>query len=238
MTSTVQQLMIGYHQALASQELLNASVEYAQAAYQSALAKQTLGMATAADVQNAELALLSAKGQQNSISDTLTTLRQNLCVMTGWAYTANPEIGAVPAPDLARIDTMNPDVDITMAISYNPTIIEQRAVSGKGEANHNKKFRSLDETEAKIKTQLEVLYQAVIQAKITYDGALSSCQNAQIIYDSSNRMYEQGMVSRLDYLQMRMGYLQQKMVYDQAVLGLTQAMENYEWALYGVITLD
>lgn len=238
MTSTVQQLVIGYHQALASKPLLDAAVEYAEAACGSALASQSLGLATATDVQRAQAGVLSAKNQQQSLNDTITTLRQNLCVMTGWAYDAQPEIGAVPAPDLARIETMDPDVDITMAISYNPTIIQQRAVSGKGEANHNMKFRSLDETEAKIKNQLQVLYQAVLQAKVTYDGALNSYENSRLTMDSSQRMYDLGMISRTDHLQMQMGYLQQKMVYDQAVLSLKQAMENYEWALYGVITLD
>ncbi len=238
MTSTVQQLMIGYHQALASKELVDAAVEYAEAAQGSALASQSLGLATEADVQKAQAGVLSAKNQQQSLNDTITTLRQNLCVMTGWAYNAQPEIGAVPAPDLSRIETMNPEVDIAKAISYNPTIMEQRAVSGKGEANYNMKFRSLDETEAKIKNQLQVLYQAVLQAKTAYDGALNSLENSQLTMDSSQRMYDLGMVSRIDYLQMRMGYLQQKMAYDQAVLSLKQAMENYEWALYGVITLE
>jgi len=238
MTSTVQQLVIGYHQALASKPLVDAAAEYAEAAQQSARASQSLGLATMTDVQRAEAGVVSARNQQQSLDDTITTLRQNLCVMTGWSYNAQPEIGAVPAPDLTRIETMNPEVDITQAIGYNGTIISQRAMSGKGEVNHSIKFRSLDETEAKIKNQLQVLYQAVLAAKATYDGAKSSLENSQLTMDSSQRMYDLGMISRMEYLQMRMGYLQQKMVYDQAQLSLTQAIANYDWALYGVITLD
>lgn len=238
MTSTVQQLMIGYHQALASKPLVDAAVEYAEAAIGSATASHSLGLATAADVQKAQAGVLSAKNQQQSLEDTITTLRQNLCVMTGWSCDAQPEIGPVPDPDLGRIETMNPQTDITKAISYNPTIMEQRAVSGKGDASRNMKFRSLDETEAKIQNQLQVLYQAVLQAKTAYDGAVNSLESSRLTMDSSQRMYDLGMLSRIDYLQMRIGFLQQKMTYDQAALGLKQAMEQYEWALYGVITLD
>ena len=133
---------------------------------------------------------------------------------------------------------MDPEADLAKAVSYNPTIIEQRGLSGKGEVNHHVKFRSLDETEAKIQNQLRVLYQSVLQAKAAYDGAQNSLEQSQLTMDSSQRMYDLGMISRTEYLQMKLGYHQQKMTYDQAALSLTQAIENYEWALYGVITLD
>lgn len=238
MTSAIQQMVIGYHTASSSKELLDGLVEMYDAVYQSTVTQQGLGMATAADVQSAQAALVSAQNSQKSVDDALVSLKQNLCYMTGWAYDAQPEIGQVPAPDLNRIDAMNPEVDVQTAISYNPTIIEQRSLSGNGDVNRNYKFRALEETEAKIKTQVEVLYQAVIQAKTAYDAACSTMQNAQITMDSADRMYSLGMVGRLEYLQMKVGYLQQKMTYDSAVLSLTQAMETYDWALHGVITLD
>ena len=50
--------------------------------------------------------------------------------------------------------------------------------------------------------------------------------------------YQMGMLGRLEYLQAKLGYLQQKMTYDMAVLNLKQAIENYDWALYGVVALD
>ena len=47
-----------------------------------------------------------------------------------------------------------------------------------------------------------------------------------------------GMLGNLQYLQLKMTYLQQKQAYDTAVLSLNQAINDYNWALYGVVTLD
>ena len=47
-----------------------------------------------------------------------------------------------------------------------------------------------------------------------------------------------GMLGNLQYLQLKMVYLQQKQAYDSAVLSLKQAINDYNWALYGVVTLD
>ena len=83
MTSAIEGLVITYHQTLASKELVDTSVALAQAAYDSAVAQQGIGMATEADVQSALKSLTSAQNGQKSLNDGLTTLKRNICVMTG-----------------------------------------------------------------------------------------------------------------------------------------------------------
>ena len=46
------------------------------------------------------------------------------------------------------------------------------------------------------------------------------------------------MLGRLEYLQTKVAYLQAKMTYDMAVLTLKQSIENYNWAVQGVVELD
>lgn len=236
--SAVQKIMIGYYQALASKELVDTAVELSEAAYQSKISQKNLGMATDTDVQSAEKEMLSAKSQQQSLEKGLNSAYQNLCIMTGWSYDASPEIGQIPAPDMAAIDAMNPEQDITKAISYNPDIIELRGTSGKGDVNRSQKFRSLDEVEAKLKTKLDALYQTVLSSKTAYEAAANAYEGAKLTMNGNDLKYQMGMLGRLEYLQAKTGYLQSKMTYDMAALTLKQAMEDYYWALYGVVTLE
>lgn len=238
LTNGVQQLMIGYHQAAASQELCNVGVELAQAALEAVQTQQTVGMATDGDVQSARKALLSAQSQQQTLNDTLNMLRQQLCIMTGWSYTDAPEIGEIPSPDVTRIDAMNPSADITMAFGSNYDVIALRATSGKGDVNRNRKFRSLDELEAKLKTKLEALYQTVLQSRAAYDAANTALESARLTMEGNERKYQMGMLGRLEYLQAKTAYLQQKMAADNAALALTQAMEAYDWAVKGIVDLE
>ncbi len=238
MTSVIEGLVITYNQTLASKELVDTSVALAQAAYDSTVAQQSIGMATEADVQSALKSLTSAQNGQKSLEDGLKTLKRNICVQTGWDYNADMEIGAVPAPDLASISAMNPDEDTKKAISYNPTIRSLRASNGHGDVNRGIKERSLEDTENKISTKVHDLYTAVLQSKITYDGAASAYESARLTMEGNERKYAMGMLGNLQYLQLKMTYLQQKQAYDTAVLSLNQAINDYNWALYGVVTLD
>lgn len=234
LTSGIQMAVIGYYQAQASKEMLDTMVELSQAAYDSSVTQQSLGMATATDVQTAEKNLQTARGQLKSLEDKMTNVRQQICNMTGWAYNADMEMGEVPEPDLTRIDAMNPENDLFRAIGNNFTLIEQRSMSGKGDANRNAKFRLMDETEAKVKIELETLYQSILEGRAAYEAAKTAFESAQITMNGNDLKYQMGMLGRLEYLQARMAYLQQKAALKTAALSLTQDMENYDWAVAGM----
>ena len=234
----VQQLMTGYCQARASKELTDTSVELAQAAYDTALVQRQTGMATDGDVQTAQKNLLTAQKQQKALDDSMTTMRQNLAYLTGRSYDAPLEIGALPSPDVSRIDAMNPEADFSTALSYNYTYIGQRSTSGKGTANHDVKFRTMEETEEKLKIRLDALYQAVLQSRAAYEAAGSAYESAAIEMNANEQRYAMGMLSRLGYLQARAAFLQQKAAYETAAAGLQQAMDTYDWALQGIVDLD
>ena len=234
----VQQLMTGYCQARGSKELTDTSVELAQAAYDTALVQRQTGMATDGDVQTAQKNLLTAQKQQKALDDSMTTMRQNLAYLTGRSYDAPLEIGALPSPDVSRIDAMNPEADFSTALSYNYTYIGQRSTSGKGTANHDVKFRTMEETEEKLKIRLDALYQAVLQSRAAYEAAGSAYESAAIEMNANEQRYAMGMLSRLGYLQARAAFLQQKAAYETAAAGLQQAMDTYDWALQGIVDLD
>ncbi len=232
--SGLQQMMIGYYQAMASREILDTAVALSQAAYESSITQQSLGMATATDVQAAEKALQSARGQLKTLDDTMTNLRQQMCVMTGWSYDADMQLGDVPAPDFAKVQAMDLERDLERAIGNNYTLIEQRGISGKGDANRTAKFRIMDDTEAQVKIQLESAYQGILESRTTYEAANVAFQSAQITMNGNDLKYQMGMLGNLEYLQLKMAYLQQKAAARTAALSLTQAIENYGWIVQGL----
>ena len=87
---------------------------------------------------------------------------------------------------------------------------------------------------AKIKIQLESLYQAVLQNKAAYEASRLALESAQLTMNGNNLKYQQGMLGKLEYLQLKVAYLQQKAAADAASISLVQAMENYCWAVEGL----
>ncbi len=235
LTAAVQQMFIGYNQALASRDLCVAAEELSEAALRSAETQRSVGMATDNDVLSAQQALLSAQNQISSLDSTLSSLRQNLYLMTGWNYDASAEVGTVPAPDLTRIEAMNPAVDITRAVdnSYSLKTLDDTL---KGSlASHATKEQRKAEAREEIRTQLETLYQTVLADRTAYEAASTTLESARLAEESSRRQYELGMIGQLQYLQARISSLQQKMAADNASLSLVQAILDYEWALRGIL---
>lgn len=235
LTAAVQQMFIGYNQALASREICEAAAELSEAAAQSAQTQRSVGMATDNDVLSAQQSLLSAQNQITSLDNTLSSLRQNLYVMTGWTYDASAEIGTVPAPDLEKIDAMNPDVDIAKAIanSYSLKTLNDTLKSSKAASSVKESKKA--EARAELKTQLETLYQTVLADKAAYETSAASLEAARLTQESNERQYELGMIGRLQYLQAKLAYLQQKLTAGSASMTLTQSILDYEWALKGIL---
>lgn len=234
LTSAVQGLMIGYQQSQAAREMLQTTVELSQAAYDLQKTQLSLGMTTETEVQAAEKSLLEARAGLAQVEDGMNTMRQNLCMMTGWSYDASPEIGAVPEPDLTRIAAMDPAADFTKARGNNYALISLRSGTSKGTTRE----RAVDEAEALLKTNLENLYLEVIQNQTAYTAASTAYQAAQITMNGADTKYQMGMLGRPEYLMQKMAYQQQKMAYVQASLALTQAMETYDWAVEGLAEIQ
>lgn len=230
MASTTQGLMIGYHQSLAARDMMQTVAELAEAGYASAQTQFGLQMATETDVKEAEKNMLDAQANLKQLDDSIVTLRQNLCIMTGWSYDANPEIGALPDPDFTRIDTMNPEVDFTKAKGNNYAI---RAIPTGFDWESD-----VQDAETALKTSLENLYQEVLKNRAAYEAAATAYQGAQITMNGADTKMDLGMLGRPEYLSQKMAFQQQKMTYVQARLTLLQSIETYGWAVDGLADIQ
>lgn len=233
-----QQIYIGYNEALASRELSETAVQLAEEAVQSAQTQRDIGLASENDVLTAQQTLLTAQNQLLSLDQTLTSLRQNLYVMTGWKIDAAVEIGTVPAPDLTRIDAMDPASDIDHAINYSYTLRNLDDSLDSAGILYNIRENAEKEAEEKIKAGLETLYQTVLLDRASYDASATALESARLTQETIERQYQLGLISHLQYLQAQTGYLQQKMASDNASMTLFQAILDYIWAYWGIMPAE
>lgn len=231
LTSTVQGLFITYNQQLSTRDMLKTVSELSGAVYEMTKTQAEVGMATETQVQASLKDWQEAQSNLQKIEDAIVTIRQNLCIMTGWSYDAVPEIGTVPAPDLERISSMNLAADTEEALKRNYTLMDLRKTAG----NTPLEKQKVSDAEGLVKTNMETLYQEVQKAKTAFEAAGTAWQGAQITKQGNDLKYQMGMLGKVEYLGTEVTYQQSKMNYEQASMNLFQAMETYDWALQGLL---
>ncbi len=235
LTRAVQQMVQGYAQLDLGCQVAEKGVELAQAAYDSALTQQSLGMATDADVKSAANSLASAQAGLKSAQDSRASLKSSICLMTGWDYDADITIGAVPEPDLEAIDSVDVASDTERAVNNNYDLVslrhERRATST---VKQNVRDRNLQDTEASVRIAMESLYETLQQQRTSWDGVDAAWQKAVNDKAALDQKYQLGMVGRLEYLQGELTYLQAQSAKLSADISLRKAYEDYLWQVKGV----
>ncbi len=240
LSSTAQNLMNQYYQFQENLKTAQSGKELAEASLQSVQTQASLGMATANDVLTAQEAVKTAQAGIISIESSLQSVKQNLQVMTGWAYNAEPEIAPMPELDITRIDAMNPETDLEKALETNYTLmIDKRTLENTDNAANQQITRqTIANDEQKIASGLTDLYNQVIQAKDSYDQAQSALALEEQNMAAAQTKYDLGMVSRLEYLQAQNTYIQSQADFRIQELSLQAAMDAYDWALKGSMALS
>lgn len=234
-----QSLMNSYHQLQAQKEFMEKNCELAKAVYDMTATKAGIGAATDAELLAAKKDMLTADAGLMQIENGITQIRQNLCMMTGWAADASPEIAQIPLPDVSRIEMMNPSEDAVQAANNNTSVNSVRHVSkyadNKAKRSHQ---RTVNELEQKAAIAIEDLYGAVLEKRAAYESAATALASAEGDKHKADSKYSMEMLGRVEYLQQEMMYLQKKSASKVAELELTQAIENYEWGVQGIATIE
>ena len=243
LTSGAQQLMIVYQTTMSQREVAAKGRELAEAAYQSALTQKSLNMVTDADVLAAKQSLEQAESGLAQVDAGLLNIRQNLCMMTGWSYDAIPDIREVPAVSQERLDAMNLESDIQKAIGNNLTLIDQRNATEEAARRmtvkeKEKRARNINESEQKLRIEMGQLYDAVQEKKAEADGAAAAYAGAITTKHGADLKYQTGSIGRLQYLQAELEFLTAKASKESADMALLQAVNNYEWGVKGLASIQ
>lgn len=240
MASGAQSSMNNLMQLIESRKTLEANYEMLNAVYNATVIQQGEGMVTQADVWTAQQQVQNMEASLANVDANIKKMRQSLCVMTGWTYDANPEIMALPAVDVSRIDTMNPTEDLVKARENNYTLkIDKRKLANASGGSTEKTLKkTVDEEEQKLGAAFNNQYQAVLQAKTAYDQAKTDYELAVNTMDTAQRKFDLKMLSQLEYLQAKAAFVEKQVTLTSADMKLLQAIETYDWAVRGLLSLS
>ena len=236
---STQNLFNSYNQLRIHADLIQKNVEVMEAAANAAQTQASIGMATQADVLKAQKNLQSIKSTQTETLSSLETLRQNLCMMTGWSYNAQPEIKEVPQADLAAIDQINLEADRQKALENNYDLqYSKRALNNMQENSTDKKNqeRTVKNLEQSISASMTNLYNDIQQKKIAWQLAQAELATEQQSMSAVETKRGLGMVSDLEYLQAQSSFLGKQIAERTANMALFQAVETYNWAVNGYLS--
>lgn len=239
--SGAQSALIGYEQILLQKGSLESTQELLEAVYQSTIRQAGAGMATQNDVLSAKQNLDSVAAGLLTIEANEVKIRQTLCTMLGWAYNASPEIPEIPSFDFSRIDAMDLKVDTETAkennfmLKYN-RLSEDTLTYGSVEMANLK--RTMAAEEAEIASSMVNLYNSVLQARNTYNNAQTALELERTRMGVAERKMALSMIGKLEYLQQKVAYESAEVTLRTSELSLLQAMETYDWAVKGNLTLS
>ena len=156
----------------------------------------------------------------------------------------NPEIGPVPGADPAAIASIDLEGDLNKAVNNNSNVISMRSGGSsqsvveqqlvKSTTVKKNKLRDTEYTENQVRSNVQTLYDDILEKKALYDSASTAWQSAQNTWNAAQVQRQTGMLSDIQYLQQELAYLQAKSGMECADLNLQQSMRSYEWAVKGV----
>lgn len=229
-------LMITYFQQKNQLESSGLELERSEADYQTALAKQSAGMATQTDILAAQEIIQNTSATMEKLRASVEETRQKLCVMLGWNYNDSPEIRELPASDLGHIQSLNPEADKEKALQNNFTLnINKRKLENAG-ADITKETlkRTISSNEQNINTALVKAYQAVLQANASYEQAVTEYNLESKTMDIIKQKYQLGMVSPLLYQKQENAYKTKSIAVKSAELTLFSSVQTYDNTVNGL----
>lgn len=236
LVASAQSSMISYFQQNLELESAKDSLEYMEAQYQAILVKQSAGMATLSDVLAAKEGVQSTQASIEKLTGSIEETRQKLLVMLGWKYSDTPEIRDIPAVDFEHIAAMNPEIDKDAALEKNYTfnINKRRLANAVAELTKETLKRTVSSNEQNIKSEIVKNYQAVLQAKASYEQAKGEFELESKNMETAERKQQIGTLSRLDYMKQKNIFNTKDNAMKKAQLTLFQAVQTYDNAVNGL----
>jgi outer membrane protein TolC len=236
LVSTAQTSLISYFEQQYELESAKNSLEYLQAAYDSAQAKKNLGTGTQLEVLSAKKNLQDANASIEKLTSSIEETRQSLCIMLGWKYNDTPEIRELPTVDREKIDAMAPETDQEAALQNNYTLnINRRKLeNASSDVTKESLKRTITNNQQNISTDLVKSYQSVLLAKSSCEQAGTELELETKNLNTIERKYQNGSASRLEYLKQKNTYNTKAIAVKTAELDLFEAVQTYENKVSGL----
>ena len=233
-----QQMMVSLQQAEDNIKNLENTKALLQSQYEFTRAQAAAGMATQIDVltaqksvQDQDTAILAAQKNKENV-------HRNLCLMLGWDADAQPEILAVPEPDMSRIDTLNPDGDAEAALANNSDVryYEKKAGNLSSQDLIESNQASIQNAKDTAVRSLKTQYNTVLTARDALNAAQSQLAAEQSKLNKASASLAAGQITNLEYQTTLNAVMTAESDVNTKKLQLLVALEGYDWNVKGLTT--
>ena len=237
LVSQAQQLMITYQQSGYTMENLQNTRNLLQSKYEAAVALMGTGSSTQVEVLNAQKSVQDQDAAILSTQKSIDSVHRTLCLMTGWAADAQPEIRTVPEPDLARIDAINPEADQETALKNNYTIRYNEKKLGNLSASTQIEATkaTIEDARNNVINGLKTQYNTILTTRDSLTTAQLQLQLAQVDLEKAAASLAVGSSTQLQYQSAENAFITAKNTVETTKLQLLLAMENYDWIVKGLV---
>ena len=240
LAASAQSYMISYHKNLASREQKEAEVQAAQTAYDLAQVQYTAGTATQMDVLTAKESLQTARNELTQLDTDIQSSRENLQVLLGWSYDANPEIGELPEVDTSRIDAMDPAADLEQAKENNYTLqINKRQLeNARDQTTKDSLTSTIANNEKQIGVSLSSAYKDVLSSELAYEQAQAELSLQEKNTQIAQAQLTAGMITQKEYQDQENTLTNSQLAVQTAAMDLLEDMETYDWSVRGLAAAE
>lgn len=234
LTMAAQTIFSSYKQLASTLAAQEKSLEAVGASYQAAVRKGENGLMKAEEVSQAKNTWQSLKNVVTSLEEQAERLKKSLLTMLGLEDMENAVIGEMPLFDQTKIDAIDLEHDMEVAVSYDSTYLNEKRSKVKGSENRELKEQRTADAAAEAKMSLTATYQKLCQKQLLYEGSRSEFEAAYQDYQALLRKKQSGLISQIQFLQGEAEYLTKKAECGNASAELYQAYENYCWEIKGI----
>ena len=233
-----QQMMVSLQQAEDNIKNLENTKALLQSQYEFTRAQAAAGMATQIDVltaqksvQDQDTAILAAQKNKENV-------HRNLCLMLGWDADAQPEILAVPEPDMSRIDTLNPDGDAEAALAndYDVRYYEKKAGNLSSQDLIESNQASIQNAKDTAVRSLKTQYNTVLTARDALNAAQSQLAAEQSKLNKASASLAAGQITNLEYQTTLNAVMTAESDARTIMFQLLVPLEGYDWNVKGLTT--
>ena len=195
-----------------------------------------LGMATQIDVLSAQESLMSAQQSKLAADASIDTVRNRLLLMCGWESGADAEIGSLPGPDPAGVDTIDKaaDLETAKANNYNIRINRRKLENASSDSVRTSVELAIKTGEQNVETSLEAAYAALKASRDAYNYAVSGVQLQNSLLEKAEKNYSLGSISRVELESQRITAETAQIGLTQAGYALIEARNNYDDIVNGL----
>ena len=235
-----QELMISYWSQTYSLESLEQNKIQAQSSYDQTLTRLNAGMSTQAQVLSAQEAVTSADASLLSARSSLGQTKENLCLMLGWTYGAQVDIGDVPEPDLEGMSDISLEEDVSRGVenNYSLRILEKKIANAKSGTNKSSLEQSLKSQKETAASSIKNAYESMMISKSDYEQALKAYEIEAAAMETAERKMAAGTMTRNNYVTQQSSFAAAQVNVRTQKLALLKAQLDYRWSVDGLASVS